>query len=99
MTIRGRSSCQQRCGSSSCWHSSRECSRLSPGWVKRRTTSFGSPEKPKNQSVPHPDRVLDRHFHRETASPRPEGEGAAPLLGILLELRQLGIHLIPRVRV
>ena len=27
--------------------------------------------------VPHPDRVLDPHFHRETASPLPGGEGKA----------------------
>ena len=26
---------------------------------------------------PHPDRVLDPHFHRETASPLPRGEGTA----------------------
>src|SRR5687767_3928100 len=29
----------------------------------------------KNRSVPHPDPVLDHHFHRETSSPQPRGEG------------------------
>ena len=29
------------------------------------------------------DRVLDHHFHRETASPLPEGEGSAAALPLL----------------